>query len=104
MPLEQISTSKISSHSFFVDETLPYLTSVIEVEGGNDFSCAENPMEVFCWGSDVLGQLGTSSFSVNSNIARQVFDLDDALILCRLSTRVCCEVKWENGLLGEGGR
>ena len=28
-----------------MDETLPYLTSVIEVEGGHDFPAQENPME-----------------------------------------------------------
>ena len=37
----KLGTTITSINGFIVDETLPsYLTSVIEVEGGNDFSCA----------------------------------------------------------------
>ena len=87
-----------------MDETLPYLTSVIEVEGGHDFSCArKSDGSVYCWGSDGWGQLGTSSFSLDSPIARQVFDLDDASDFC-VGYQHACAVKsngkmvcWGNG-------
>ena len=52
---------------------------MIEVEGGNDFSCArKSDGSVYCWGSDQKGQLGDGNFGKDYTVARKVTELSDA--------------------------
>ena len=53
-----------TSSGFIVAAALPaYITSMVEVEGGNNFSCSrKSDGTVWCWGSDASGQLGDGDF------------------------------------------
>ena len=77
-----------------MDETLPsYITSMVEVEGGYDFTCArKSDGTVYCWGSDQQGQLGTGSFGFDRSVATKVVDLTDASDLC-VGYQHACAVK-----------
>ena len=101
----KLGTTITSINGFIVDETLPsYLTSVIEVEGGNDFSCArKSDGSVFCWGSDNNGQLGDGNFAKDYTVARKVIELSDASDLC-VGYQHACAVKSDGKMLcwGEG--
>ena len=89
-----LSSDLIQASSFLVDQTLPsYITSMVEVEGGYDFTCSrKSDGTVWCWGKDEFGQLGNSGFGSDKKVARKVYGLTNAADIC-VGYQHACAVK-----------
>ena len=89
-----LSSDLIQANGFLVDETLPsYITSMVEVEGGYDFTCSrKSDGTVYCWGKDDLGQLGNAGFGKDRTVAKKVYGLTNAADIC-VGYQHACAVK-----------